>query len=54
LWFQTIYHLARQTNASAATTSTTAERIGVEEDALGDSGATWQKVRDMAGEYLYD
>jgi hypothetical protein len=41
-------------NASAATTSTTAERIGVEEDALGDSGATWQKVRDMAGEYLYD
>lgn len=40
-------------NASAATTSTTAERIVVEEDALGDSGATFLKIRDMAGEYLY-
>ena len=40
------------TNASAATTSTTAEQV-VEEDALGDSGATFLKIRDMAGEYLY-
>lgn len=38
-------------NASAATTSTTAEQV--DEDALGDSGATWQKIWDMAGEYLY-
>ena len=59
-WFVVSDHLPpgqaneKLSKASAATTSTTAERIGVEEDALGDSGATWQKVRDMAGEYLYD